>query len=465
MENIVLENIRKYNMIDKKDKVVIGLSGGPDSVFLFHILRILREKLDFTLHIAHINHGVRGKEALKDQLFVENLAREYKIPFYLKKADMDGYAREHNLSSEEAGREIRYDFFDEILRKIDGDKIAVGHNKSDQVETMLMRFFRGTGIDGLRGMEYKTGKVIRPMLNIDREDLENYLKEHNYKAMIDHTNLETIYNRNKIRLETIPYIEENFNPNFIDTIFRTSDNFKEDSDFLYKYTKKTYENMLKLDKEEEIILDKGKFQKEEKAIKSRIIRYSIEKLIGNLQGITQQHIIDTIDFINESKTGKSIDLLKEIKVILSYDDIIFSKKRIVDEKEYTYQLKERSNRIEELDIKIDLDIINIGDIEGFSKDKYIKYFDYEKIKGELSIRNRRAGDIFAPLGMKGRSKKIKDFFIDEKIPRDKRDKIPLLTDEENILWIIGHRVSEDCKVDSRTKKVLRVIYQGGYRNG
>ena len=182
----------------------------------------IREIIDFNIYIAHLNHGVRGKEALEDQLFVEQLAKKLGLTCYSKTVNMDEYAKKTGLSSEEAGRKLRYDFFREILDKIGGGKIAVAHNKNDQAETLIMRFFRGTGIDGLKGMEYISDDIIRPILGIEREEIERYLKKKNIETRIDKTNLEPIYNRNKIRLELIPYIEENFNSNIIDTLWRTS---------------------------------------------------------------------------------------------------------------------------------------------------------------------------------------------------------------------------------------------------
>ena len=464
MKGIVLENIEKYKLIDKKDNVLIGLSGGPDSVFLFHILKDLRKELDFNLHIAHVNHGIRGKEALKDQIFVEDLAKQYNLPFYLKLADMDGYAREHNLSSEEAGREIRYDFFNEILDRLGGGKIAVGHNKSDQVETMLMRFFRGTGIDGLRGIEYKNNNIIRPMLNIRREDLENYLKENGLESRIDKTNLETIYNRNKIRLETIPHIEKNYNPNLIDTVFRSSDNFKEDSDFLESYTDEIYKKITKRSKDM-VLIDKESFLKEHRSIRSRILRKIIENIKGDLQGITQQHIVNSLDFIEMGNTGKMIDLLEDIKVFISYDRIKVGKNIEIYKEDFCFDLVGEKTKIDELKIEVELEVMDIDKFKTFGQNPYIKYFDYDKIKSNLQIRNRRNGDVFQPFGMDGRSKKVKDFFIDEKVPRDERDKVLFLTENDNILWLVGYRINDNYKITESTEKVLVVKILRRISNG
>ena len=185
MEDRVLKTIKKYNLIQEGEEIVIGLSGGPDSMALLYVLLDIREEIDFNIHIAHVNHGIRGKDALADEKFVEKLAKKINLPYYSKTVNMDKYAKEQGISSEEAGRKLRYGFFREILFKLGGGKIAVAHNKNDQAETLIMRFFRGTGIDGLKGMEYKNGDIIRPILGIERKEIEKYLLDRNIESRID----------------------------------------------------------------------------------------------------------------------------------------------------------------------------------------------------------------------------------------------------------------------------------------
>ncbi|MFS8542049.1 MAG: tRNA lysidine(34) synthetase TilS, partial [Tissierellales bacterium] len=188
MKEKVLDVIRKYNLIEDKDNILIGLSGGPDSMALLFVLLEIKEYIDFNIFIAHVNHGVRGKEALEDEKFVEELANRLNLPYFSKTVNMDEYAKIKKMSSEEAGRELRYEFFREVLSKIGGGKIAVAHNKNDQAETLLMRILRGTGLEGLKGMEYKKGDIIRPLLGIERKEIENFLKERNIEYRIDRTN-------------------------------------------------------------------------------------------------------------------------------------------------------------------------------------------------------------------------------------------------------------------------------------
>ncbi|HLR36336.1 MAG TPA: tRNA lysidine(34) synthetase TilS, partial [Tissierellales bacterium] len=212
MEGKVLETIRNYNLIDEGDQVVIGVSGGPDSMALLYILLDIKKVIPFNIYVAHVNHGVRGEAANKDEEFVRNICKDLNFPFYSIKVNMYEYAKDHNMTGEEAGRKLRYDFFKKVLKKHGRGKIAVAHNKNDQAETLIMRFMRGTGIDGLKGIPYKRGNIIRPLLEINRDEIEAYIGENKIDTRLDKTNLEPIYNRNKIRLELMPYIEENFNP-------------------------------------------------------------------------------------------------------------------------------------------------------------------------------------------------------------------------------------------------------------
>ena len=454
MKNKVLEAIKEYGLIEENDNIVIGLSGGPDSMALLHILLDIKEDMNFNIFIAHVNHGVRGEEALADEKFVEKLAKDLNLPYYSKRVNMEKYAKEMGLSSEEAGRALRYGFFREILSSIGGGKIAVAHNKNDQAETLLMRFFRGTGIDGLKGMEYKNEDIIRPILGIERSEIEKYLLDRNIKTRLDKTNLEPIYNRNRIRLELIPYIKKYFNPNIIDTLWRTSEVVSVDSNFLERYSKETYSKLVKKREKNSIILDGSLFVKEDRSIQQRVIRNCILEINGDLQGFTHRHILDILTLFLERGTGKSIDLVNNTVAKTSYEDFIIEKRKSVEQGDFLFKIKhEGFTYIDELQLSLNLRILPIEEIKTDIKGKFVKYFDYDKIVGDLYIRNRRNGDRFIPYGMKG-SKKIKNYFIDEKIPKEKRDSIPLITDEENILWVVGYRTSDIFKITKDTKNVL-----------
>lgn len=456
MKEKVWKVIEEHRLIEEGDNIVIGLSGGPDSIALLYVLLEIKEYMDFNIFIAHVNHGVRGKDALEDEKFVQSLSSKLHLPYYCRTVNMDEYAREKRISSEEAGREIRYSFFREILSKIGGGKIAVAHNKDDQAETLIMRFFRGTGIDGLKGMEYKINDIIRPVLGIERKEIENYLLSRNISSRLDKTNLEPIYSRNRIRLELMPYIRKNYNPNIVDTLWRTSEIASMDSDFLDQYTENAYRRMVKKRKKHSIVLDSILFKKEHISIQHRILRNCILHINHDLQGFTKTHITSILRLFLEGGTGKKVDLINDIEARINYKGLVIEKKHGNENKDFLYKLNIEGNTyIKELGFEIKTEILSLDKVDINTKNRFIKYFDYDKLQGKLYARNRKAGDRFVPFGMNG-SKKIKDYFIDEKIPKEERDKIPLITDEKNIIWISGYRISDLYKITESTNNVLKI---------
>jgi len=462
MEGKVLETIRNYNLIDEGDQVVIGVSGGPDSMALLYILLDIKKVIPFNIYVAHVNHGVRGEAANKDEEFVRNICKDLNFPFYSIKVNMYEYAKDHNMTGEEAGRKLRYDFFKKVLKKHGRGKIAVAHNKNDQAETLIMRFMRGTGIDGLKGIPYKRGNIIRPLLEINRDEIEAYIGENKIDTRLDKTNLEPIYNRNKIRLELMPYIEENFNPNIVDTLARFSKLMSIDSQFLDKLTKEAYIKVVKKRGKDSIILDRGKFSLLHMSMKQRLIRNALEEIQGNLQGFTENHINSIIKLFSQGDTGKAINLIHNIIAKISYGDLIIEKGRLLERKDYFYKLNiNGSTYIEELDCYLKTKVISKEKCEINFKNRFIKYFDYDMISNCLYIRNRRNGDRFSPIGMKG-TKKLKDFFIDEKVSKEERDSIPLVVAGEDIIWVLGYRISEKYKITEKTKNIIIIEKQKIY---
>lgn len=459
MKDKVLSIVRKYDLIKENENIVIGVSGGPDSMALLYILLDLKQWVKFNIFVVHLNHGVRGIDAKKDQLFVEEQCKTLNLPYYTKNVNMIEYGKEKGITSEEAGRELRYGFFREILKKHGGGKIAVAHNKNDQAETVIMRFMRGTGIDGLKGMEFISEDIIRPILSINREEIEKYIEDKGIETVLDKTNLEAIYTRNKVRLELIPYIEENFNPNIIDTIWRISKISQIDSSFLEEYTEKKLDIVMKKHKNSSIVLDGKKVLDFHRSIQQRIIRNGIQKVHGSLQGITEAQVLSALNLLLKGETGKKINLINDIVIRLNYDELIIEKESSTKNEEYYYELSYPGLiNIEELGYSFNMEVIEFHPGIEFETANHIGYFDLDKINGKLSLRNRRIGDRFAPFGMKG-TKKIKDYFIDEKIGKKLRDKIPLLIDKNHILWVVGYRTSERYKITKDTKQILKISYK------
>lgn len=458
MEEKVLTAIKEYELIEENDNIVVGVSGGPDSMALLYCLLEARKTIPFNIHVAHVNHGVRGEEARRDQLFVEKKCKELGLPFYTRNVNMNEYAKEKGITSEEAGRELRYGFFREILKDLGKGKIAVAHNMNDQAETILMRIMRGTGPDGLKGMEYKSNDIIRPILGIDRKEIEEYIVKKGIETVLDKTNLEPIYSRNKIRLELIPYIEKNFNPNIVNTLWRMSRIFSLDLNFLEKYTKIKFNNMLKRYDKNSIILHGGKFLEEHRSIQQRILRNAILEINNSLQGITETQISSAVDILKNFQTGKKFHFSNDIVLRTNYDEIIIEKSKESDKITYSYDIDVPGAISLDNGYYFETKIIIKDDNFVMEKAKNVRYFDFDKVKGNLKIRNRREGDRFVPFGMRG-SKKLKDYFIDEKVPRDLRDRIPLVVDDENILWVVGYRTNDLYKVTDATKRILLISYK------
>ncbi len=453
MESIFKTNIISKNLIESGDTILGAISGGPDSMAMLNCLVLLKKDLKFKLLIAHVNHGVRGEYAKRDQEFVKMVAKDYNIPYFTKNVDMVGYGKELGISSEEAGRILRYGFFREILSDYGGGKIAVAHNKNDQAETILHRIIRGTGLDGLKSMEFIKGDIIRPLLNISRKEIEDYIEQKRIKFVVDHTNLETDYTRNKIRLELLPYIKENFNPNIIDSLYRLTRIATGEIQIIEEITTEKYNLIVKSATENSIIFNGAIFKLESEAIRKRLIRKAIENISGNLHGIEEIHINDIIKLFQDAKTGKNIDISKGLRARVSYSDFIIELRNNTNPKLEAKKIEIGENVLEEFAIIISLELISADEIDFNNAD--IKYIDYDKVSGELWIRRRKSGDKFSPLGLGG-SKKLKDYMIDKKIPQDKRNSIPILCDNSGIIWVIGYGLSDKYKITKETKQTLRI---------
>lgn len=317
MEELVLNTINKYNLIKSGDKIILAVSGGPDSIFMFDIMHKLSKKINFEIIVCHINHMIR-KEAIDDEEYVKNICERYNVEFFSERIDVKKYAYNNKIGTEEAGRIIRYEFFEKILNQTNSNKIAIAHNKNDKVETILMNLLRGTGIQGLRGIEpIRDGKYIRPIIEINRKDIEKYCKENNLNPRIDKTNFENIYTRNKIRNIVLPYIEKEFNPNIIESINRLSEIATEEDDFLNKIVTYTYNEVLIEENLGEIILNLKKFNNLDRVIKRRLVLYTINNVMGSSNGIEKIHIEDIIKLCENNIGNKYLTPNKKIKILVN----------------------------------------------------------------------------------------------------------------------------------------------------
>lgn len=320
----VLKTIETYNLIEKNDKIVIGVSGGPDSICLLHVLYGLKEKLGIEIVVAHVNHMLRDVADLETE-YVQSFCKKLGIECYVKKADILEISKTQKKGTEEVGRQVRYDFFDEVAKKTNSNKIATAHNSNDRAETVILNILRGSGLSGLKGIEpIRDNKYIRPLINTDRQDIENYCNDNKLEPKYDKTNNENIYTRNKVRNTVIPYIKKEFNPNIIKTINRLSSLATEENEYLQAITKQEFENLL-IEKKENIILDLHKFNSLNLVIKRRLILYTINEVLHTTNGIEKGNIDDIIKLCKNNIGNKYLMPIKEIKVYVKKGKIYFIK--------------------------------------------------------------------------------------------------------------------------------------------
>ncbi len=454
MEDKVISTIEYYNMLEKNDGVVVGVSGGPDSLSLLYILYDIRGKFGLKLYVAHINHGIRGYEADEDARFVEKTAGILDLPFFVRKVNVPEIVKETGVSSEMVGRNIRYNFFNEVAAKNGAQKIAVAHNKNDLAETFLLHLIRGSGPTGLVGIRPVNGRVIRPLIDISREEIDEYIRSNNLKPRIDATNYEEIYNRNRVRLKIIPYMQK-LNPEVVDSIARTSALLREDESFFEDIVQKLEQDCINVEAGR-VSVSAEKLLQFKPSVRNRVIRYAVKLLKGDYLNLELKHIGYVVNLAKDCRTGSRIDLPDGLVAEARYGKIIFMKGAVKGPGMFYYELQPGQELfLPGLGCEISARPLVKDEME-LQHNLLTAYIDYDKVKNGLAVRNRRPGDRLVPLGMKG-TKKLKKLLIDEKIPREERDSIPIVVDGDELVWVAGVRLSERYKVDSFTENVLQLI--------
>lgn len=446
MINKVIRFVKENKLIDKKDKLIIGVSGGADSVCLLLVLNELKTEYELSLTVVTVNHHIRGEEALRDVLFVENMCNQLGVNCIKSDVDVITFAENEKMSEEEAARILRYQEFYRIKDQLEADKIAVAHNLNDNSETILFNIFRGTGIKGLTGMNPRRDHIIRPLLSCSRPEIENYLDENNICYITDSTNNSTEYSRNKLRLDIIPEVKKHINEKADYNIVGAAKNLAVIYDFMEEEADKAYEKYVTGG----LIQEEG--LKLHAAILSMLVRRVIENKAGKLKDITQNHI-ESVMALKDMQVSKSVNLPYGLIAIRKYDGIsIDVEKETTDtfiEKDVLVDGIAINNKYVDLSIyESNMDHKNIVDVQ------YTKLLDYDKIN-RLTVRNRRAGD-YIMLSPDGGKKKLKDYFIDLKIPKEERDKILLVADGSHVAWIIGYRISAYYKINENTANVIEI---------
>lgn len=456
MKQKVFSYIREQRLIEKDDNIVVGVSGGADSVCLLYILCEYKKEVPFNIFAVHINHNIRGEEALRDEQYVENLCKALDVHLDIYSCDIIGLAKANKLSVEEQGRVTRYQKFREVLDNNGGGKIAVAHHMNDQAETILFNMIRGSGLKGISGMKPQNKDVIRPLLNTKREDIEKYLSLLNVKYCTDSTNLCDDYMRNKLRLRLIPYIEENINNNFVKNVNEMSEILRETDDFIANETDKLYKASLLEIGSDSVIFDIAILKDAHKAIIRQVIRKSFSEIGMGLKDIGKVHTEDVIKLL-EKDSGKSIMLPNSYIASNTYGKLCICKQKRSNTNEAkitSIAIEPNNTYIEKVTKKvISVKLINWNNGEKISSNDYTKMFDYDTISGTLQIRARQTGD-YLIINSQGKKKTLKSYYIDEKIPREERDTTLVVAENDSVLWVVGHRISEKYKISENTKRVL-----------
>ncbi len=454
-------------MINRGDSLLVGVSGGVDSVVLLATLRELAEKIGIArLSVAHLNHGLRGKNADRDAEFVAALAEKWSLSFYLDCADVAEFAEKQRLSVEDAARRLRYDFLHNIANKDAYDKIATGHHADDNAEQILMNLLRGSGPSGLAGIPpVREGIIIRPLIALFRKDISAFAKDRDLTFREDETNTNTRYLRNRIRHQLLPMLARDYNPNIADTLNRTARVFQEE--------KRWHQTIIApLLDQSTVSTDNGKTTLSvnfltacPRAVQRRLVRKAIETITENLHRITFDHV-ESLLVCLDNHQDFSLDLPRQVRVTRAQDNLIFYKTdrddgplpRDVPFFSYTLFEKEIKNtiiNIDESNMAISFSVLKRTEVPEITAcDTGLAFFDVEKLTCPLTIRNMRPGDRFSPLGMTG-TQKVSDFFTNNKVPRSKRDACALLVSGETIIWVAGFRTAEVAKVTETTRKVLK----------
>lgn len=440
------ENIQNNKLIEKNDTIIVGASGGPDSQFLIYLLNSIKDEYKLKIILAHLNH-LHRKEAINDENLVKETAHKLNLEFRVKRASMDDYAKAHKISAEDAGRRLRYEFFNELASQYENSKIAIAHNKNDQAETLLMRMIRGTGLDGMVAMDFRNGNIIRPVLSFSKDEIISYLDINLIAYAIDKTNLSNDYTRNYIRNQIIPEFST-INPKAVDAIYNLAMLLKEDLKIVDRSIDSLYKEVLVLEDDNQILFDLSKFDRLEDFYQKRLLRKAIGKLKNNLKDISKKNIDEFLS-LTTLATGKKIikDDLEFIKNYKTYQLAIIENKESLEDFAFL-SLDEEINFNGKI-IKATL-VNSMGE-----KNKNIAYFSFDKLKFPLKLRYRQKGDTFKPLGF-NHNKKLKDFFIDQKVDRNLRNQIPIILSNDKIIWLVGFRQSEEFKVDKEDKNIIKI---------
>jgi len=461
----VRDFIQEHNLFSAGDRLVVAVSGGGDSVCLLHILVQWRKELGVELHVAHLNHQLRGAESDSDAGYVSDLARRLDVLATIERRDVAAYRDQKGISLEEAAREVRYSFLAEVARAIGASKVVVGHTRDDHIETILMHLLRGAGTAGLCGLQPSSVlpygensgqlKVVRPLLELSRQETLDYCQRYNLAPRSDSSNVSPSFLRNRVRLELLPVLRS-YNPGIDKALLRLADIAGDDVSFIEKQASLLWKKLAS-EEDDIIYLDMSQMVASPRAMQRQIFRRAVRQLRGNLKDVEADHIEAMVGFLSKP-AGKKLCLPDGLTLSTEYGRLVLASAQAsicpLPPLKGTFSIKipgetdlpgwrVRASIIQEL----------VGCDNGLAAS-----FDLNKVGRELTVRRRRPGDRFQPLGM-SQAKKLQDFMVDSRIPRSWRDRVPLICSPEQILWVVGWRIDDRAKVTENTKDILRLQFE------
>lgn len=472
IEKKILETVRQtitaHGMLAAGDAVLIAVSGGPDSVALAHVLHTLASEYSLRLAIAHLNHCLRGKDADRDAEFAADIARQLDLPFYMEKRDVGGSRENAHLSPEEAARKMRYGFFESICSRYGYTKIAVGHHSNDNAELVLMNLLRGSGPLGLSGIPpARNGRIIRPLIHLKRLEIDEYIAERKLAFVTDASNSDLSFRRNRIRHHLIPELEKAYNPAIVETLNRLAAIMRAENRWVENMINKDFNRCVAATGPGTVSIDLNRFEGLAGAVRRRILRRAILSVKKDLRRITLEHIDAVLSLVDKSPREGRLNLPDGIRVVLKTAALTISHPHSAGAADtdgpggpavldYRYTITPPATlSIREAGATLKLVEIGADDLPDFNAvGDNLAFFDMDRLRFPLVVRNVRPGDRFSPLGVDG-TQKVKRYFINNKISRPLRRSCPLLLSAGNIIWIAGHRIDNRAKVVSTTRRILK----------
>jgi tRNA(Ile)-lysidine synthase len=435
--NKTKEIVKRFCMLKPGDRVVISVSGGPDSVCLLSVLHALSAELKISLHIAHLDHMFRGKESEDEARFVDNLARKLGIPATIEHIDVPAFCSAHGLSPQVGAREVRYSFLNRVAQAKGAIRIATGHTATDQAETFLMRLLRGAGAAGLSAIPPVRGNIIRPLIESTRDEILEYLRAAGLTFVTDPSNAKSLYMRNRIRLELMPVLKQ-YNPRIEETLASEAGLLRDEDEATALYLETVIQCILTKDKDV-VTLMRDKFNALPLAFRRRIFRTSTATVGLKPSEMSLVQTDEALAFMTTSQSGRSLSLPRGLTLGREYDQFIISAVHVAQNFSYMLTLP-GTTIIPELGMAVETQLMEKRGISPAGENNlWQAMFDYDKISPFLTIRNRRPGDTFCPSGMGGRSKKLQDYLVNKKVPRRLRDSVPLLYSGADLIWVVGYR--------------------------